>query len=165
MRRYAGDKPFGIPCICTQKNAPFNADPDYNGRGRCALCFGTGIYGGYYPKVAIRLRYSNTPVKTFKWTKAGQQLMNEFNTFMLWAPVVRPDDIVVRAMTGERYRVDPEKGIRPSVIRGLLIHQEFDLVAIPQTHISFQVTDANIQKGLDQAKIPRYLKNGYKIFG
>ena len=165
MRRYASDKPFGIPCSCVNKNSPLNNDPDYNGRGNCSLCFGTGIYGGYYPKVAIRIRYANLPVKTFKWSKSGQQLLNEFNTFMIWAPVVRPEDIIVRTMTGERFRVDPDKGVRTSTIRGLLVHQEFDLVGIPQNHISFNVTDDAIQKALDTAKIPKYLKSGYKVFG
>ncbi len=162
MRRYAEDKPFGSPCTCTDKLSVSGNDPDYLGRGRCGLCYGTGVYGGYYPGIAIRFRYSSMPSKEWRWTKRGQEFIHNLNSYTLWAPVVRKDDLLVRVLTGERFIVD--KNIRQSTIRGVLIHQEFDLKGVERQDILFQVTDESIRNNLEKARLPGFFKKGYSVF-
>lgn len=161
LRRQGEDKPFGVPCACNN-SIQAETDPDYQGRGRCTMCFKTGIYGGYYPSIPITIRYSNMPEKTYKQTSRGQELSHQFNTFMIWAPVVRYGDLVVRLSDGSRYHVT---GRRESSARAIMLHQEFDLAQVETKDIRMQVTDANIQKALNTAEFPGFLRDGFKAFG
>jgi hypothetical protein len=113
--------------------------------------------------VSLRIRYSNAPVKEWRWTRRGQEYFNGFTTFMLWAPVVRKGDLLIRTLTGERYVVS--QNIKQSTVRGALIHQEFDLDAVNRSSVLFNVSDATIRNGLDKSKLPGFLKSGYRIFG
>lgn len=160
LRRHAEDRPWGIPCSCTDMD---DSDPDLQGRGRCKLCFGTGIFGGFLPKISIAIRYGNAPEQNFVYTKRGFQLEHKFNTYMLWLPTVRVGDIVVRATDGSRYQVTKTS---PDIsTRGIRLHQEFDLQEIERLDILMQVTDEAIQRSLDKAKLPDFLRSGYKSFG
>lgn len=165
LRRHAEDKPWGIPCSCVdspQNDDDPDSDPDMEGRGRCKLCFGTGIFGGFLPHISIAIRYGNAPEQNFVHTKRGFQLEHKFNTYCLWLPTVRVGDLVVR-QDGSRYEV--VKSSPDISVRGVRLHQEFDLQAIEKTDILFSVTDEAIQFSLDKAKLPDFLKPGYKSFG
>jgi hypothetical protein len=163
LRRYAEDRPWGIACSCTDQRNADDSDPDYSGKGRCKLCFGTGIFGGFLPRIPIAIRYGSAPEQLWKWTKRGQELQHGFNTYMLWTPTVRTGDMVIRAIDGSRYTVGKTK---PDIsIRGVRLHQEFDLSQIEKTDILMEVTDKAIEESLKRAQLPTYLRAGYRIFG
>ena len=160
-RRHGEDRPWGIPCTCTQ-SFERETDPDYQGSGRCKFCFGTGIYGGFYPGIPIRFRYSNMPDDAFKQTAQGFQLEHKFDSWTLWEPFVGIDDIVLRLSDGSRHRVTNRK---ESSLRGIRLHQRFDLKEIEKTDILQEVTDAAIDAALSRAKIPGYSVSLFKVFG
>ena len=163
LRRYAEDRPWGVACSCTDQRNDDDSDPDYSGRGRCKLCFGTGMFGGFLPRIPIAIRYGAAPEQIWKFTKRGQELSHGFNTYMLWLPVVRVGDLIIRAVDGSRYLVTKTK---PDIsVRGVRLHQEFDLEQVENTDILMEVTDEAIKSNLERAKLPQYLRDGYRIFG
>ncbi len=159
--RHAEDRPFGVPCECTNSTEA-EQDPDYLGRGRCTLCFGTGIYGGYYPSVPIRIRYSGTPSTKVTYDNTGYTTEHGFNTFMLWDPQVRVGDLVVRLVDGTRYKVTER---RETSARAIRLHQEFDLEQLGIRDIKNQVTDEQIGLSMDQLNIPGFVRSGFMAFG
>jgi len=161
IRRHAEDRPFGVPCECNN-SIEAETDPDYQGRGRCQICYGTGIYGGFYPSIPIRIRYSNLPGKRYNRTKTGFDIEHAFNTFMIWAPEVHKDDLVVRITDGTRYVVTQRN---ESSARGIRLHQEFDLSQIEGEDIKMDINDVNIQKALDQLNVPGFVRDSFKVFG
>lgn len=163
LRRYAEDRPWGGACSCTDQRNGDDSDPDYQGKGRCKFCFGTGIMGGFLPKIPIMIRYGNAPKELWKWTKRGQELQNTFNTYMLPFPVVRPGDLVIRTAVGKRYTVTETQ---PDIsVRGVRLHQEFDLQEVEKTDILMEVTDQAIESAIRRSQLPKYARDGYRIFG
>ena len=167
LRRHAEDKPWGVPCTCTFDNVldedgEEEGDSDYQGLGNCKLCFGTGIFGGYYPAIPIAIRYMDAPDKVYKPTKRGFELNHAFNTYMLQTPIVRTGDIVVRSLSGERYWVEK---VRQSSVRGINLSQAFDMNQIPRDDIRGGITNAAIAKALEKVQFPDYFKEGYRTFG
>lgn len=163
LRRYAEDRPWGTACSCTDQRNADDSDPDYSGKGRCKLCFGVGIFGGFLPRIPIVIRYGSAPEQIWQWTKRGQELKHGFNTYMLWTPVVRVGDLVIRRVDGSRYTVTKT---RPDIsVRGVRLHQEFDLQQVEKTDILMEVTDKAIQVGIDTSKLPKFARDGYRIFG
>ncbi len=161
IRRHGEQKPWGIPCVCND-SIDAESDPDYQGRGRCSLCFGTGVFAGYYPAIPIMIRYSNAPEQTFKYGRQGLVLQHSFNSYSLWEPVISVDDLVIRASDGKRFRVSKKK---ETSARAITLHQEFDLTELEHTSILYEVSDKTIQAALDQAKLPGYLLEGFRAFG
>ncbi len=163
LRRHGEDRPWGVACSCTDRRVVDDSDPDYNGKNRCKFCFGTGVMGGFYPAIPVAIRYGNAPEQDFKYTKRGFELNHAFNTYMLWTPTVRMDDMLVRLVNGSRYVVTK---CQPDIsARGVRLHQEFDLTQVEKQDILMEVTDASIQRAIDAQKMPSYLRDGFKIFG
>lgn len=166
LRRFAEDQPWGVPCTCTFQEEldgeEDEVDSDYQGSANCKLCFGTGIYGGYYPAIPIYIRYSDAPDKIYKPTKRGFELNHAFNTYMLPTPTVRVGDLVVRQRDGSRYKVDK---VRESSVRGVNLSQAFDLIQVPRDDMRMEVTNAAIEKALEKVKFPDYFKEGFRTFG
>ncbi len=163
LRRHASDKPWGIPCSCVRRIDLMDSDPNYQGSGNCKLCFNTRIFGGYLPSIPIAVRYGNAPEQAFVRKKSGFELQHVFNTAMLWMPVVRVEDLVVLERSGRRFKVTK---VSPDVgMRAVRLQQFFDLDEVKKTSIEYEVTDDAIQKGLDKAKLPGFLRQGYKSFG
>lgn len=161
IRRHGSHKPWGIPCACND-SMDASSDPDYQGRGRCSLCFGTGVFGGFFPAIPIMIRYSNAPEQVYRYAKQGLVLNHSFNTYALWEPIINVDDIVIRASDGKRFRVSKRKETSARAIR---LHQEFDLTEVERTSVLYEVSDKTIQEALDQAKLPNYMVERFKIFG
>ena len=163
LRRYAEDRPWGGACSCTDQRNRDDSDPDYIAKGNCKLCFGIGIFGGFLPAIPILVRYGDAPEETWKWTKRGQEKISTFNTKMLWAPICRTGDLVVR-QNGQRYLVGKTQ---PDIsARAVRLHQEFDLEMISDTtSVLMEVTNAAIENGLRYSKLPRFARDGYRIFG
>ncbi len=126
------------------------------------MCFGQGVTGGYYPGIPFKIRYSNMPPKRYTQTKFGLELQHSFSTYALWAPIVRVGDIVVRLQDGSRYAVTDRK---ESSVRGILLHQEWDMEQLGEKDIRYLVTDANIDRALAQARVAGFVRDGFKNFG
>ncbi len=163
LRRHGEDRPWSIPCSCTRSLEADDSDPDYNGVGRCKLCFGTGVFGGFLPKIKIAiLKDGSAASQMFTWGKRGMTLSHVFNTAMLWTPVVRVGDLVVRKSDGSRYEVTKTN---PDIsARAVRFSQAFDLEQVKKTSILMEVTDKAIERSLLQARLPGFLREGYKIF-
>lgn len=162
LRRYAEDRPWGRACSCTDQRNRRDSDPDHVGKARCKLCFGTGIFGGFLPKIPMLIRYGAAPKELWKWTKRGQELQSTFNTYALPFPVIRVGDLVVRS-NGKRYLVTETQ---PDIsARGVRLHQEFNLQMVENSSILAEVTDAAIERGIQIADAPKFMRDGYRIFG
>jgi hypothetical protein len=163
LRRHGEDKPWGIPCSCTSSRQYGDSDPDFIGTDRCRNCFGTGIFGGFFPKIPIAIRHGDSTEQSIRRTRRGFELYHSFNTMMLWLPVVRVGDLIVRAVDGSRYTV--ERTEQDIGVRGIRLHQSFDLKQEEKMSTMMWVTDAAIEESLTLSGMPKYLKCGYKVFG
>ena len=161
LRRHGEDRPFGVPCACNDSFLA-DADPDYEGAGRCTMCFGTGIYGGFYPSIPILIRYEAMPTKDFDPDVRGYTLDHAFTSYMLWEPVVRNGDLIVRLQDGSRYEITSRS---ESSDRGIRLHQDADLRQVMRTDILMQVTDEKINKALEGAEKAGFVRDGFLAFG
>jgi len=164
IRRHAEDQPWGVPCTCTFDEDMLDPeeDSDFQGSANCKFCFGTGIFGGYYPAIPIEIRYMDAPEKVFKPSKRGFELQHAFNTYMLYSPAVRMEDIVVRMKDGTRYHVAKT---RETSVRAVNLSQAFDLTQIPKNDIRMEITNESIGRALEKVKFPDYFVEGYRTFG
>jgi hypothetical protein len=161
QRRFGDDLPFGIPCECTGESTETQS-PSYQGRGNCMFCFGTGVFGGYYPGVPIRFRYANNPKQVYTRTKSGYVVEHAFNSQMIWAPQIRKGDVIVRLYDGTRFVVDNRN---ETSFRTVRLHQEFNLSQVGANSPLNFITDKRIGMALDQAGMPGYVRDGFRIFG
>ena len=102
------------------------------------------------------------PNKRYLPSKFGLELEHTFTTYTLWAPVIRTNDIIVRLVDGSRYTVTNKS---ESSVRGIKLHQAFDMEQLTEKDISYLITDAAIQKALDQSKVAGFVNSGYLNFG
>lgn len=160
-RRHGEDQPWGIPCTCTE-SIERETDPDYQGGTRCKLCFGTGVFGGFYPGIPLLFRYENMPENTYKPTAHGLELVHKPNSWTLWEPFVGMDDLLIRLSDGSRFRVTTRK---ESSLRGIRTLQTFDLTQVEKTDILTEVSNVAIDRALRTAKNPLYSVNKFKVFG
>jgi hypothetical protein len=160
LRRWGANKPFGTPCSCVDDVVGID-DSDYHGSEKCAECFGTGIKGGFFPKIPIVIRYNNIPVRSFQNGQYGITLEHAFDSWTLWAPRLRHRDLLVRANTGERFELSE---VGESSWRGLRLQQKLKFAAIPQTDIRQQVSDQTIEKAVSLDKVASFQRIGWKIF-
>ena len=113
-------------------------DPDYQGVMRCPDCFGTGIYGGYYPKIKIRMRYGNMPMRYTRFTKTGLEFSHDFDSWTLWHPKLHKYDMLHRILDGDRFLVE---NVGQSEMRATAFRQEFKTICKPKTDVVYSVTD------------------------
>ena len=122
-----------------------NQDRDLQAVNRCLDCFGTGLYGGYYPKVEIFMRYRSMPVKRYKFESRGIVSEHDFDSWTIYHPILKDKDVIVRKASGERLLVvDP----KVSEWRGLPLHQEFNVTKLGIRDIEFHIADAKIADAL-----------------
>jgi hypothetical protein len=124
-----------------------NKDPEYQGSYRCTQCYGTGVAGGYFPKLDIRARYGNIPMQLLNFEEQGVRYEQKFNSWTLWHPRLHERDFLVRVRTGERFLITE---VGESSWRGIPNHQQFNAVAAPRTSIVYDVADENITRALQQ---------------
>ena len=151
-------KMYGAPCQCVDDSA---SDPDYQGRGRCALCFGTGVMAGYFPKIAIKARYQNMPVRNVKFMQEGLAQIHDWSSWALWSPKIHEHDILVRKKTGEHFEVT---NVKQSEVRGIPMHQEMDLKSIDDNDIRNQITDAAILVAFQKEQQFGFARFNWNIF-
>ena len=131
-RRWSGPR-----CSCVQEQGE---EGNYNH----LECFGTGIKGGYYPGYIIKVRYGDMPQDLVRYQEAGLMVTHVPPSWTLWTPKLSEHDLIVRA-NGQRFDVND---ISHSELRGLPLHQNFNMEEIVLTDIRYYVTDAAIAAAL-----------------
>jgi len=121
-------------------------DPDYQSVGRCIKCFGTGIYGGYFPKIKVRIRYGDMPMRDISMVKQGLDFRHDFDSWTLWHPKLHKLDFVERIQNGDRFVIDE---VGQSEMRGMPLHQNMKLVNKSRSDIIYSVNDETTQAGVD----------------
>jgi len=121
------------------------ADPPLQPINRCLDCFGTSIYGGYYPKVEILIRRKGIPSRRYKFDERGIVADHDFDSWTIYNPMLTEGDIIVTRAFGERYRITDPKA---STWRGLPLHQECSLVRLTQKDIEYYISDTKIADGI-----------------
>jgi len=122
-------------------------DPEYQSSYRCTDCFGTGIAGGYYPKIRMTMRYGDLPTRSIKLGAQGIEFSHDFNSVTIWHPKIKERDVFVRRRTGERFFA---KSVGQTEWRGMPLHQAMTLVGEPRNGMLYQITDDKIQKALEE---------------
>ena len=133
-------------------------NPDYQALDRCPICFSTGIVGGYYPKVTLRVRYGGVPVRVINYRQYGVETIHTYDAWTLWAPKVSQFDVLVRP-DGQRFTAT-QPG--QSEMRTGPFHQEMNFTAIQPSDIRQQITDELIYNATHENQ---FLPVGTKIFG
>lgn len=152
-RRWAG-----TPCQCVDDDA---SDPDYQARGRCVLCFGTGIFAGYYLGIPLKMRYAAMPVRKIRYDATGVTVEHRPDFWTLWEPRVHEHDILVRVKTGEKFEITD---VQQSEFRGLPLHQNAKLTNINPNDMRSMVTDAAISQGLLKEGQYGFARYGWGLF-
>ena len=120
-------------------------DPEYQAITKCKDCFGTGIAGGYFPKIAITIRYGEAPQRILKKMEQGMEMRHDFNSWTTWHPKLKIGDFLIRIRNNDRFSVkDPSQ----SEWRGITARQMFTAVHLPNTDPTYSVTDEKIREGL-----------------
>jgi len=76
LRKWSGD-------TCPKQDERVSSDPDNDSLFNCDLCFGTGILGGYWSKIMIRMRYGDMPVRRIAYKKESIEFSEDFNSWTL----------------------------------------------------------------------------------
>lgn len=150
LRRWGSDKPYGIPCPCTNNN---DDNPDFTGRDRCNLCFGTGVIGGYYPPIEMFIRFNVMPSKEFRGVVYGLKVSQTYEAWSIPDPILRAEDLIVRKYDGERYLV---KDVALSTQRSVATRQELRLDLLPMNDIRRIVSLDTINQALSYSSNPKY---------
>lgn len=161
-RRWGTHKPFGVPCACTESvvrddddpNYQEKTDPDFQGRDKCPLCFGTGIVGGFYPPIRIKINFNLTPPKSKELVPYGLKVTQLYDAWTTRDPKLRSEDLVVRTSDGDRFILGADVARPP--FRGVDIFQTFTLVLLRQEDIRQLVSLENINAALAKLQDPSY---------
>lgn len=116
-------------------------DSGYQTSYRCPTCFGTSIVGGYLPKIKILIRYGNLPPRLIDMKDQGLQFLHKFNSWTIWHPQLKENDLLIRISSGERFFV---KDAGTSRLRKIALHQEFNAVFEDRSSPVYDVTDERV---------------------
>jgi len=144
LRKWSGQ-------ACPTTDARVKDDPDYDANTLCKICFGTGILGGYWPSIQIKMRYGEAPPRKITYTDRGLELTHDFNSWTLWLPRLHEHDLLVRNLTGERFEIE---NAAESAWRGLPLRQQGRLLLLQPGDIRHLVSDAAIADALTHHNDP-----------
>jgi hypothetical protein len=119
-------------------------DPDYNTLNKCPLCFGTGILGGFYHKLTIKLRYNDIPQHKISFMGQGLVYSHDFDSWALWTPIFREHDLIVNRV-GDRFIFE---NTARSTWRGVVLQQKMRLLALQTGDVRYTVTDTLIDSAI-----------------
>ena len=135
------------PAETAQDEQMESDDPEYQHTARCENCFGTGIAGGYYPRLKIKIRYGDLPRRVIDMKEQGLSFRHDFDSWTLAHPRLKERDMLIRITDGERFTV---KAVGQSEWRTPALHQEFSTVSLPRSAIEYMVNDNKIVKALER---------------
>jgi len=123
-------------------------DSSFPSQERCIRCFNTGIVGGYYPFVKIKIRYGGMPEILTVFDNKGMLVHTTFNSWTLAEPALNEHDIIVRE-NGERYVV---QRVKISEWRNVRLHTLMNLDLIQPNDIRYYINNLRINDALEEAK-------------
>jgi hypothetical protein len=135
----------GIPCPKSEVRSSSdvaNPDIDYNSHTNCPYCLGTGFVGGYYPKIKIIARYNQNPARKLTYDSKGVQTQQALQSWTLWTPLLRSNDLVVQLSTGDRFYI---QDVSRSMLRAYIMDQQYNNALVQRSEIAYEVTDAKIK--------------------
>jgi len=148
LRRWTGKD-------CPHDDERRASDPDYNTLTKCPYCFGTGILGGFYDKLVIKFRYNDVPQHRITFTSQGVVYGHDFNSWTLWTPILREQDVLVHKTTGDRFMLAETA---KSSWRGAVTQQKLKLLSLQTGDIRYTITDAAIAAALSSGGTLPYEK-------
>lgn len=98
-------------------------------------CYGTGILGGYYDPVKIRIRLVSSLSKV-SIEREGMRIINTPRSWTIWAPRVSNFDFIITS-DGNRYEITNVNSHRSR--GGLITHQDFDVIRKWETDLIYHV--------------------------
>jgi len=101
----------------------------------CISCFGTGIVGGYYDVLDIKVSLVNPAVKQITMQDHGMKSIIQPKSWTIWEPEISNKDIFVTKMNKRFWIVN----VTPSLWRGLILRQSFDTELIEQSNIIYKI--------------------------
>lgn len=118
-------------------------NPDLNNSThiKCPYCFGTGFVGGYYKKIRIIARYNQNPARHIKYDRTGLVTQQALQSWTLWTPLLRAQDLIVQVSTGDRFYI---QDVQRSMLRGVIMDQQYNNALCQRGEIVYTVTDAAI---------------------
>lgn len=130
IRRRAGTR-----CDC------FSGEYEQSGNAACSTCYGTGWTRGYELLRSVQCRI-HTISEALRLQPQGLIFNSGPRAWLVDFPLLRNGDVLVRRNT-ERYEVDK---IDPAIHQGVLTHQDFQLIVLPNTHpvYSYVIPDSDV---------------------
>lgn len=126
-------KKYGEPCDCIDPNSGIAI-----GKGKCEICFGTGIVGGFYEPSEMCVEFMQT-----QHTKSNNQNgigINEqifVQAICLSYPKLEFGDMIIRKQTNDRYVVNNSMENRFKDI--IPINTQLTLERLPNNDIRYRV--------------------------
>lgn len=152
LRRWGAQYPHGVICSCVEDKE----DPDFHGSGRCAMCFGTGLVGGYYEPFEAYILFPNKVASNFKGQVYGLTLIQTYDAWTITPPFIRSEDLIVRKVDGRRYKVND---VSVMFFRGAASIQAFQLELLSPADIRHVVSTSTINAALAKIDDPRFNPN------
>lgn len=134
------------PTITTEEGSP-----RYQGRTNCEECYGTGIVGGYYYPITIKVGYQGIPRTEIRMQEQGLEFVKKPDAWTVWSPTINQHDILHRIITGERFIVSD---VKTATWRGVITRQQLTFNSIPPNDIRITITKEKIESVLN-----KYLKS------
>lgn len=119
--------------------------PRFSGKGRCEVCFGTGIVGGYYYPIKIKISYWGMPRTKIDITDKGLELQKSPDAWTLWTPIIMQHDVLYRIVSGETFVV---KETKISTWQGVILRQAMSFEALEADDIRVRLTREKVIESL-----------------
>jgi len=123
------------------------SEPRFQGRSRCEVCFGTGIVGGFYFPIEIKVGHLGAPTLKLNWKNRGVDVEEAPDSWTLWSPIIKQHDLLYRKVNGNMYVV---KSVKTSTWQQSILRQTFNIESIDPDDMQVRVTRDNIKDALDQ---------------
>lgn len=135
-------------------------DPNYQGMTRDSRTFGSGFFPGYFPAIRVRMRFGALPVDLLDYQAPGLRPMLTNEAWMVWAPILHENDLIVRPSTGIRYTVSSRAFGNK---RGVPITQRLSLDVINPTSPLQNVTDALVRERWAQVNSAGFIRASFGV--
>jgi hypothetical protein len=119
--------------------------PRFSGRSRCETCFGTGIIGGYYYPIRIKISYWGMPKLQLKLSEKGLEIDRVPDAWTLWTPFIAQHDVLHRVVSGERFVV---KETKVSTWQGVMLRQGLTFECLDPDDIRVRINRDKITTAL-----------------
>lgn len=113
-------------------------------RADCTTCFGTTFTGGYYDPI-ITMGRRTVLQKTTALAVEGKSNINVGQMWLLDAPYVEPDDILVALRDNRRFLINK---INNTELQTVTVHQKVDMTELVRSSIEYRIP-------VDPTRVPK----------